>query len=184
MAPQDPARETCPDYVLSVATDEDVPEILALQAANQISRGGALSVEFSAEWFARAVKDMPVVVARRDGLLVGYLISSSQAATAHLPLNQAKFGAYPATPDAYNSGPLCIAAGERGRGLVSKLFEAQRSHLGDREGVAFVRQDNAVSRAVHAKHGFREVATFSHGGAAYVVVAYRSRGASPSVPAT
>jgi L-amino acid N-acyltransferase YncA len=171
MAEQDTSvRES--SYLISVATAGDIPEILALQSDNQISRGGALSVEFPAQWFEAAIKDLPIVIAMRDGRLVGYLVSSSQAATQHLPLPRAKQRAYPAGPGAYNSGPLCIAASERGRGLVAKLFETQRSLLQGREGVAFIRRDNAASRAVHAKYGFREVVEFSHGGVDYLVVSY------------
>jgi L-amino acid N-acyltransferase YncA len=163
---------SAPTYLVSVAKAEDIPDILALQAENQISNGGALSVEFPAPWFERAVKDMPIVIARREGRLVGFLVSSSQAATQHLALPQAKYRAYPARPGAYNSGPLCIAASERGRGLVSELFRLQRSLLRGREGVAFIRRDNAVSQAVHTKYGFREVATFSHADVEYIVVSY------------
>lgn len=160
-------------YFISIAASEDIPEILALQSENQVSRGGALSVEFPAQWFEQAVKDMPIVVARRDSRLVGYLVSSSPAATKHLALPQAKQRAYPAGSGAYNSGPLCIATNERGRGLVAKLFEMQRSILRGREGVAFIRLDNAASRAIHARYGFREVADFSHAGVDYLVVSYR-----------
>lgn len=160
-------------YIVSTATSHDIPEILALQLDNQVSRGGALSIEFPARWFEAVIKDMPIVVARRDGRLVGYLVSSLPAATQHLPLPLAKHRAYPSGPGAYNSGPLCIAASERGRGLVAKLFETQRSLLKDREGVAFIRRDNAASRAAHAKHGFREVAEFSHAGVEYLVVSFR-----------
>jgi L-amino acid N-acyltransferase YncA len=169
-----PASNTAgtPTYLVSVATAQDIPDILVLQSENQISRGGALSIEFPAEWFERAVEEMPVVVARREGKLAGFLVSSSRASTEHLALSQAKYRAYPAAPDAYNSGPLCIAADERGHGLVGKLFDAQRSLLPGREGVAFVRRDNAASRAVHSKYGFREVADFSHAGVEYVVVSH------------
>ena len=97
-------------------------------------------------------------------VLVGFLVSNSQAATQHLVLPQAKYRAYPAGSEAYNSGPLCIAASERDHGLVSPLLQAQRSLLPGREGVAFVRRDNVASRAVRTKYDFREVAAeFSHG---------------------
>jgi L-amino acid N-acyltransferase YncA len=172
-----PASDT--DYVVSVATAQDIPDILVLQAANQISKGGALSIEFSAQWFERAVMDMPVVIARRAGQLAAFLVSSSQAATQHLGLSQAKYRAYPAGRDAYNSGPLCVAASDRGRGLAAKLFHAQRSLLPNREGVAFVRCDNGASRAVHAKHGFREVAEFSYAGVEYLVVTYSATATHP-----
>lgn len=162
-----------PTYLVSVATPHDITNILNLQSENQLSSGGALSVEFPAQWFEDTMKEMPIVIATRGGQLLGYLVSSSQAATRQLPLNQAKYRAYPAGPEAYNSGPLCIAGSERGRGLASRLFDAQRSLLRGREGVAFVRRDNTTSRAFHVKCGFREVAEFAHGSIEYVVVSYR-----------
>jgi hypothetical protein len=39
-------------YDIRTATADDIPGLLALQAENQISRGGALSIEFPATWFA------------------------------------------------------------------------------------------------------------------------------------
>jgi L-amino acid N-acyltransferase YncA len=159
-------------YLISVAVPDDIPEILALQSENQVSRGGTLSVEFPAQWFENAIKDFPIVVARRAGRLAGYLVSSAPASTQHLPLPQAKQRAYPGGAGAYNSGPLCIAASERGRGLVAQLFEMQRSLLPGREGIAFIRRDNAASRAVHARYGFCEVAEFSHAGVEYLVASF------------
>ena len=45
-------------------------------------------------------------------------------------------------------------------GISGEAFEKQRSLLPGREGVAFIRRDNAASRAAHRKHGFLEVAEF------------------------
>jgi hypothetical protein len=163
--------EQAPVYDIRAATAEDIPELLALQADNQISRGGALSIEFPATWFADVIRVMPIVTAWREHRLVGFLVSSPREATQHLPLGKAKFGAYPVGSNAYNSGPLCIAATERGRGLVAQLFDKQQSLLPGREGVAFIRRDNAASRAAHAKCGFREVAEFSYAGVDYLVAA-------------
>lgn len=167
------------DYDIRVATAADIWDLIVLQAENQIGRGGALSIEFPADWYEIAINDLPIIVARREGRLVAYLVSSSRAATANMPLVKAKFQAYPARPDAYNSGPLCIAASERGRGLAAKLFQRQRTLLRGREGVAFIRRDNAVSRAAHAKYGFREVAAFTHAAVEYMVVSNNS-GPSPA----
>jgi L-amino acid N-acyltransferase YncA len=161
--------ETNP-YAISVAKREDIAELVALQEQNLVVNGGALSVAFPHAWFALSMEDMPIVVARRDGRLVGYLVCSSRSAIRHFPLPEAKFRAYPATPNAYNSGPLCVSQSERGRGLAQLLFRAARKCLPEREGVAFIRRDNSASRAVHAKNGFRKVAEFSHAGIDYVVV--------------
>jgi L-amino acid N-acyltransferase YncA len=166
-------------YDIGVATTEDIPELLVLQAENQVSRGGALSIEFPATWFENVIREMPIVIARRDRQLVGYLVSSSLEATRIYPLIQAMFRAYPAKPGAYSSGPLCIDAKERGQGLVAKLFDLQRSLLLGREGVAFIRRDNAASRAAHAEYGFLEVAEFSHLGVEYLVVARAAEAHDP-----
>jgi L-amino acid N-acyltransferase YncA len=158
-------------YAIALASRADIPELLALQEANLSVNGGALSVRLTSDWFKRSMEEMPIIVARRSDRLVGYLVSSSRSATEHLPLSAAKFRAYPAMPDAYNSGPLCIAQSERGQGLAAMLFHALRVCLPGREAVSFVRRDNAASRHAHAKGGFREVAQFSYGGMDYLVMA-------------
>ena len=157
-------------YEIRTAVAADIPELIALQADNQITRGGALSIEFPATWFAEVIRQMPIVVARREGRLVGFLVSSAKEATQHLPLSQAKFEAYPSCT-AFNSGPLCVAATERGHGLAAKLFETQRLLLPGREGIAFIRRDNSASRAAHVTCRFREVANFRHSGVDYLVAA-------------
>ena len=110
------------DYVIGPASRDDIPALLELQKANLAGAGGALSVQFSSEWFERSMDEMPIMVAKRNGMLVGYLVSSSRTATRHLALSEAKYRAYPASPEAYNSGPLCVAASERGRGLAPGYF--------------------------------------------------------------
>jgi L-amino acid N-acyltransferase YncA len=159
------------EYAISLATREEIPELLGLQKANLGVHGGALSVRLTSEWFECSLEEMPIILARRSGRLVGYLVSSSRSATARLALPQAKFRAYPTGPEAYNSGPLCIARSERGRGLAGMLFCALREHLPGREAVTFVRRDNTASRNAHAKAGFREVAQFAYDDVDYVVMA-------------
>jgi L-amino acid N-acyltransferase YncA len=161
------------EYTISVATRDDIPQLLELQMANLVVNGGALSVEFSSEWFEHSIAEMPIMIARRDGHLVAYLVSSSRAATRHVALSEAKFCAYPnVTSEAYNCGPLCVAASERGHGLSDTLFRALRLELPSREAVAFIRSVNLASRSAHARMGFREVAEFSHAGLEYVVVSH------------
>ena len=77
-------REQAPLYDIRIATAKDIPELLALQADNQICRGGALSIEFPATWFAQVIRDMPIVTAWREHRLVGFLVSESQRGNAAL----------------------------------------------------------------------------------------------------
>jgi L-amino acid N-acyltransferase YncA len=161
-----------PGYQIGVATRNDVTGILALQERNLRDVGGALSVRFSRDWFEAAISDMPVVVARNNGQVVGYVVSTPLTAQAHVAIIQAMLRAYPGSSDAYNYGPICVAESHRGRGLALAMFEALKARLPGREGFTFIRRDNAASLNVHAKMGMREVAGFVHAGVAYVVVAY------------
>lgn len=161
------------DVEISSATRDDVPAIVDLQNRNLRSRGGALSVPFSREWFEAAISDLPIIAARRGGQLVGYLVSSSLTAQAHDPIIQAMLKAYRGSPGAYNYGPICVAESERGRGVAAAMFQALRARLPGREGVTFIRRENTVSLQVHAKLGMREVAEFTQGDVAFVIVVYR-----------
>ena len=55
---------------------------------------------------------------------------------------------------------------------VSRMFAALRARLPGREGVLFIRRDNAASLRAHARMGMREVAGSTHGGAETAVLAY------------
>jgi len=44
--------------------------------------------------------------------------------------------------------------------------------LPGREGILFIRRDNASSLRAHAKMGLREVAEFTYAGAAHAVLSY------------
>jgi RimJ/RimL family protein N-acetyltransferase len=115
---------------------------------------------------------MPVIVARKAGRVVGYLVSSSKAAQGHVPIIQVTLRAYPGAPDAYLYGPICVSESERGQNLPAALMSALSERLPGREGITFIRRDNTASMRAHAKIGMREVAEFTHGDAAIVVVVY------------
>jgi L-amino acid N-acyltransferase YncA len=157
---------------IGLASHADLAGILDLQRENLPDRGGALSVEFSRDWFVAAITAMPVIVAPRQGAIVGFLVSSPFAAHADVPIVQTMRRAYAGAEDAYLYGPICIARSERGRGLAGKLFAALRRELPGREGVLFIRRDNLPSLQAHAKMGMRQVAEFIHNDVVHVVLAY------------
>ena len=115
---------------------------------------------------------MPVVVARHEGRVVGYLVSSPLSANADVPIVQAMLAAYRGAPNAYVYGPICVEETKRGRGLAGAMFAALRAQLPGREGVLFIRRDNPASLRAHARMGMQEVAEFTHGGAAFAVLSY------------
>jgi hypothetical protein len=97
-----PPPTAAAEIEIAQATAEDIGGILDLQERNQPERGGTLSARLSRAWLGAAVTDMPVIVARRDGRVVGYLISASREAYAGVPVVKAMLRAYPgAAPDAY-----------------------------------------------------------------------------------
>ena len=105
--------------------------------------------------------------------MVGYLISASRQAYADVPVVAAMLRSYPgASPDAYVYGPVCVADEARGLGLAGAMFAALRARLPGREGVLFIRRDNAASLRAHERMGMREVAAFTHGDVEMVVLAY------------
>jgi predicted GNAT family acetyltransferase len=137
-----------------------------------IDRGGGLSVRQTAEWFDWSMREMPIIVARRDGKLVGYVLSTSLAAKSHVPIVQAMLRSFPAPPDCYLYGPVCVDAAERGRGLAGIMFEALRARLPGRRAMTFIRADNASSLRAHKKMGMRELGTFMSEGVSHIALTY------------
>jgi len=161
-----------PDYEISPAVSEDIPAIFDLQERNLRVNGGALSVRFSRLWFSKAITEMPIIVARKAKVVVGYVVSTSFNAQKHDPIVRAMLQAYPGSSGSYIYGPICVAKDHRGQGLAVAMFEQLKARLPEREGITFIRRDNLASIGVHIKMGMREVAAFNHRNVGYVVVAY------------
>jgi predicted GNAT superfamily acetyltransferase len=154
------------------ASEHDLDGIVALQAANQPEHGGTLSANLPHSRIAAMMRDMPLIVARRDKQITGYLLTSSRAMNADVPIISAMLAAYPGTADAYVYGPICVSAAERGKGLAQAMFAELKRWVPSREGILFIRRDNTPSLRAHAKMGMREVAEFEFGGIKLAVFSY------------
>ena len=157
---------------ITLATRDDIVGILDLQEQNLLGRGGLLSVRLPGTFIEAALDDLPQIVARRNGKIVGYLLAGSRGVHVHTPIVQAMFRAYPGSRDAYVYGPICVAESERGHGLATALFAELCERLPGRECVAFVRRDNTASLQAHLKMGMKDVASFEHDGVAHAVLAF------------
>ena len=146
--------------------------ILALQAANQPERGGSLSASLPYSRIAAMMREMPLIVARSDHRITGFLMTSSREINVDVPIIMAMLAAYPGSTDAYIYGPVCVAAEERGRGLAHAMFSELRRLEPAREGILFIRHDNAASLSAHAKMGMRVVADFEFGETKFAVLSY------------
>lgn len=159
------------------ATEIDLDGILALQAANQPERGGALSASLPRARIAQMMRAMPLIVARCSGRITGFLMTSTREMNADVPIIRAMLAAYPGATDAYVYGPICVSAEERGKGVAQAMFAELQRLLPGREGVLFVRRDNPASLRAHARMGMHEVAGFVFNGDDYVVLSYVGRAA-------
>lgn len=158
------------DLVIGLATLADINGILAVQEENQPENGGSLSAPFPRDWFAQAIGNSSIIVARCENRVAGYVAFTPRETQAHVPIVQAMLSAYPC-PGAYLHGPICVGKDFRRRGLATSMFEAQRARMKHSNVLAFIREDNHASRQAHVGMGLREAATFEHGGVRYVVVA-------------
>lgn len=154
------------------ASEADLDGIVELQAANQADRGGSLFASLPRVRIAEMMHEMPLIVARRGGRIVGFLMTGTRAMTADVPIIGAMLDAYAGAPDAYVYGPICVAAEERGKGLAQAMFSELRRLAPAREGILFIRRDNAASLRAHEKMGMREVAGFLYGGTEFAVLSY------------
>src|SRR5262245_27799181 len=157
------------DLAIEVATRDDLPGILDLQERNLSEHGGNLSARWSAEWFEKAIREMPIIVARSGERVVGYLVSTPQSAQAQDPIIQAMLAAYRPSADAYIYGPICVEREQRKHGVAALMFRHLQTRLPCREALTFIRGDNIASRAVAAKLGMREAGKFEHRGLEYIV---------------
>ena len=160
------------DYDITLATPDDIPGMLALQDANLPDKGGSLSVRLTEDWFRDTILEKSIVVARCNSKVIGYVMGTALEANAHIAIIQAMLRAYPASPDCYLYGPICVAKSERGKGLARALFEELRSRLPGRPAMLFVRADNPSSLQAHRKMGMRELGTFDNEGVRYMALTY------------
>lgn len=158
--------------IIGKATDADLDGILELQEENQTGQGGTLSASLPRARIVAMMRDMPLIVARRDGRIAGFLMTTTRAMNADLPIVQAMFAAYPGTPDAYVYGPICVSANERGKGLAQAMFGELRALQPGREGILFIRRDNEASLKAHARMGMHEVGGFRFNEFDFAVFSY------------
>ena len=143
----------------------DIDGVLALQEANQAEYGGTLSARMPRAFFAAALDGMPVIVARRDGRVIGFLVSSPKHPPPEAAVMRAMLHAWPGAEDAYSYGPVCVAAEERGRGWRRRWPPRCARFCRGAEGILFIRSDNTASLTGAREDGHAAGGVFEHNGA-------------------
>lgn len=153
-------------------TEADLDGIMELQAENQPELGGMLSASFSRVRITEMMNEMPLIVARRGGRIIAFLMSSTRNMNEDVPIIQAMLNTYPGTSDAYVYGPICVSSEDRGKGLAQAMYRELRRLEPGREGILFIRRSNQASLRAHEKMGMCEVASFVFNGNEYAVFSY------------
>jgi ribosomal protein S18 acetylase RimI-like enzyme len=161
------------DHDISLGRPDDIPGILALQEMNLAERGGGLSVRQTGDWFRLAMHEKSLVVGRHENKVVGYVLGTSLAANTHVTIIQTMLRTFPAPPDCYLYGPICVAETQRGKGLAGALFKVLQTHMAGRPAMTFVRADNIASLQAHRKMGMTELGAFISEGVSYIALSYR-----------
>jgi L-amino acid N-acyltransferase YncA len=120
------------------------------------------------------MSEMPIIVARRDGVVVGYALATSIAAKSHVGIVQTMLRAFPPPPNCYLYGPVCVTENERGNRLAAMMYQEMRKRLPGRTAMSFVRSDNMPSLKANRKMGKTELGEFKHDGESYIVFAFTS----------
>jgi hypothetical protein len=173
------------------ATSEDLPGILSLQEANHIARlsaeecrGGFLSARFSMAQFAAFASDLGIVVAREKERIIGFMCASRHDFDSGSPIVESmlagleglSLGGRELSRDRICIyGPVCIAADQRGRGVLRRLFHALKAELAGKcaNGAAFIARNNPHSFDAHVHGlGMVKIGSFAHGGKMYDIVAF------------
>ena len=118
--------------------------------------------------------EMPIVVARRDDVVVGYALATSVAAKSHVGIVQAMLRAFRAPVNCYLYGPVCVSGSERGKGVAAMMYQEMRKRLPGRTAMSFVRCDNIASIRANRKMGKMELGQFVHEADSYIVFAFTS----------
>ncbi len=158
--------------VVECANLADVEGILKLAEENDVEHGGTLTGHLNRRAVAARIRQIPSIIARKDGRVLGFLLTSEKTGSL-MPMERKMLEVYAGGPDAYVYGPVCVDASMRGHGLAERMFAELRRLLPGREGILFIRAENEPSLRVHRKMGMREVADFNQEGLKFVVFAYR-----------
>ncbi|MDZ8134701.1 MAG: GNAT family N-acetyltransferase [Nostoc sp. DedQUE04] len=161
------------DVAIDRASPSDVSGIVKLAQANDAEHGGMLLGHLEPEAVMMTISQMPSVVARKNGQVVGFLLSWSKT-TVNLPIIKVMLQTYPGTRDAYLYGPICVDETMRGQGIAAVMFAKLKDLLPKREGILFIKASNKASLQAHQKMGMCKMAEFIYEGTEFLIFAYNS----------
>lgn len=180
------------DLTLDIArTARDFEQILALQRQNHLhavapedrSREGFVFAQHTLETLEAFAAQLPQVVARSGGEVVGYTLAMPVSMRDALPelvamfaqLERMQYRGRPIADHRYVvGGQVCVAREARGRGLIGRLYDECRRRLppGHELLVTEINARNEVSLRAHRRAGFEPIGSYQDGAEEWIVVAW------------
>jgi hypothetical protein len=174
--------------------ETDLPELIRIQKENLLwnlhesERGdGFLSVEFQPHQIRHINQGVPVIVADCGGVLAGFLMGTTLAASQDIPIlakmieqyGSLRFREKPLSSyDSYVYGPVCVDRWARGQGVLEGLYAECLKQLAERFelGVLFIARDNPRSFEAHRrKLGMERVGGFAFNDKSFDILAFALR---------
>jgi L-amino acid N-acyltransferase YncA len=152
------------------ATIADAEPISALLTANAPGRGGTLHGEWPIGVVTKWIESGALVVVAMDGPKLAGVLFTSEKAEASAPPVVATLKAWPGSAGAYVYGPVCVDQAARGRGVLEAMYAYAVAHLPGREAILFINASNTRSLKAHARLGMVQVANFTLGEQAFIVL--------------
>ena len=179
------------DFSIRVATDLDVPAIVALANQNTYQvlsatdrQVGFLTGSFTEEAIQKMMDSAPCLVAYYQQELAGFLINSKLTPAAYPPLVQHIIHKMPGliyrhlpliNYKCFFYGPVLVAKRFRGKGLLSRLFHKSKEQLQGKfeVGIAFIDAHNITSYTAHTKRlGLELIGQLTFQAHVYLIMAF------------
>jgi len=173
-----------------VNCDSDLEQILVLQKQNlAFTDDGFVTVVHTLDILRAFHAVMPSVVARHDGMVVGYALSMPREASSLIPVLVPMFQRLDNMASLngqrwYVMGQVCIADQWRGCGLFDRMYAQHRQSFASRFDwlITEIAKRNPRSLRAHARVGFVEIDHFTDDSDTWSVVGLPLAGTSEKNP--
>ncbi|MFN0174054.1 MAG: N-acetyltransferase family protein [Saprospiraceae bacterium] len=165
----------------SVATSDEVTQILDLQAQNHVlnvspavaQEQGFVTVKHDPLVLQRMNEVAPSIIAKDGGRVVGYALVMPRSFSADIPILQPMFDlldtlSWQGTPLCENSrwfamGQICVAEGYRGMGVFDGMYQKMKEVCQSEFDfvITEIAERNVRSIRAHERVGFETLHTFS-----------------------
>jgi hypothetical protein len=178
-------------YILKIATNEDIPGIIALHQANLVvnlnkteKQGGFVTTALTVAQIEYVIQEKGLFVAQKNNTIIGFMVAADWIFFEQWPIFKHMIDLFPklsyknfsiTTENNFQYGPVCIDRNFRGQGILQELFEFMRLHmlLKFPLSLTFINKTNIPSFKAHTeKLRWKVIDEFQFNANEYYVLAY------------